>query len=420
MLALDQLKEGKVKVIAIILGVICFVSLCFVFSYLNRYNSLSREYQNLQKELDISRQESASLVKKIAEFRDEIAKGQSKISELVSTLDDAGSRQKEAEAQLKIITTERDVLADKLKFAVAQVNKVTEVKKEEGDSALANDEYWSGILREKSELEVEIESFKSLINGSQIKVDELTKDKASLELDLAKFKVDREELERKLEYNERSAANLSMQLYREKKDKNILQEQMNSLKEETESLRDKLKDLMAYKITLEQNLKQAEENRRALQARLEQMGDIIKDKMSSLYETGQMLSTPPVQSASPAGNISGNSAVVLPSIVVDTQSSGANSASAAQPLISSPVVVGQGQRPVAALSSGKIVNVNAENNFVVLDIGENQGVRKGMVFNVFEGSMQVASLKVVQTRANVSAADIVEQSGVLKAGDIVR
>lgn len=71
---------------------------------------------------------------------------------------------------------------------------------------------------------------------------------------------------------------------------------------------------------------------------------------------------------------------------------------------------------------GKVIAVNTENNFIVVDLGEADGARIGNIFKVYRADKQVAIVEVIQTRRNISALDIrqVESNNRIRVGDIVR
>ncbi len=70
--------------------------------------------------------------------------------------------------------------------------------------------------------------------------------------------------------------------------------------------------------------------------------------------------------------------------------------------------------------NGKVVSVNKDNNFVVVDIGESQNIQVGETLNVYRDSKYIARLAVIQVRKDISAADIKDQWTDIKVGDIIR
>ena len=69
---------------------------------------------------------------------------------------------------------------------------------------------------------------------------------------------------------------------------------------------------------------------------------------------------------------------------------------------------------------GKVLAVNREHNFVVIDLGEEQGIKPGQLFDVIREGKSIATVEVIQTRKSVSACDIKEQDTNVWVGDTVK
>ncbi len=67
-----------------------------------------------------------------------------------------------------------------------------------------------------------------------------------------------------------------------------------------------------------------------------------------------------------------------------------------------------------------MISVNESNNFVIVDIGENIGVRLGDSLSVYRDSKYIARLEVIQVRKDIAAADLKDQWSMVKVGDIIR
>lgn len=392
MFALGGLIEQKLKQIAIGLAGLSLILLIVMFVDAGRYNSLNRDYKELEKQKLLLRQENSVLTKKLSEIQNEITKVKQDADAMKPVMDKAIAERNDLQAKLTALAMERDGLMTKLQEALAS-GQSQQAPKNEAAASQTADEYWAGVLREKSDLEVQLLSLKSSLRDNQIKIDEVVKDKVSLELDLQKLNKEREDLQRRLDYNESSLANLSMQLYKEKQDRSKLQAQLTDYKQENYSLRSRLKQFMDSKIYLEKKLKEADDKRAELSGRINQMGTVLENKAASIYDKKE---------EAPSNLTSASSNVELSPIVVRSQ--GQEKASV----------------PPEGLYSGKVININAANNFVIVDIGENQGIEKGASLHVWRGGEDIATLEVIQTRANVSAADIKQKSQAIRAGDIVR
>jgi len=73
-------------------------------------------------------------------------------------------------------------------------------------------------------------------------------------------------------------------------------------------------------------------------------------------------------------------------------------------------------------SRGRILIVNLAENFVVINLGSKDGVRKGMVFEIYRGAGEVGKVKVIEVREKLCAANIekVMYDGIITANDYVK
>lgn len=70
---------------------------------------------------------------------------------------------------------------------------------------------------------------------------------------------------------------------------------------------------------------------------------------------------------------------------------------------------------------GRVVEVNEEHQFVIINLGSTDGIEKGMDINVFRGDGQVAKIKANKVRSHISACDIqvVYTGRGIAVGDVV-
>ena len=128
----------------------------------------------------------------------------------------------------------------------------------------------------------------------------------------------------------------------------------------------------------------------------------LADKISQIDSLEGKLDT--VKSDEPSATLGKGSkgSVELPAIVVR----------------SSPSLEKEKAEPV--MFSGKILAVNAESNFVVIDLGMVSGVKPGDKFNVYREGRAIGSIEVIQVRDSISACDIKRVTAPLKIGDKIR
>lgn len=68
--------------------------------------------------------------------------------------------------------------------------------------------------------------------------------------------------------------------------------------------------------------------------------------------------------------------------------------------------------------TGYLRDINYEFNFVIINLGSNEGVKPGMIFRVYRDNKEIGEVKVVQIQENLSAADIKEARVSFKTGDL--
>jgi len=80
----------------------------------------------------------------------------------------------------------------------------------------------------------------------------------------------------------------------------------------------------------------------------------------------------------------------------------------------------QSQDDTGSTLIGRVMAVNKENNFVIIDIGEESGVKVGDAFRVYRGDKPIANIEAIQVRRNIAACDIKKQGTTIVIGDTVR
>src|SRR3989338_1151847 len=387
--------DKKMKLIAIILAVISLGAALIAFSYMGRYNFLMRDFQELQKEKQTLRAENDALTSKTARVEEEGRGLREAQKNLKQELERLASERLELQNKGNMLQEERDKLLERLRRSLAGVAAPTAVATTTMLSADGGDEYWAGVLKEKGNLELQLSNLKDTLKNNQIKTDELSGEKLTFDLEIQKLSKEKTDLQRQLEYNEKLSDSISLQLVREKEDKRKIQKQASLMKEENYALRIRLKSMMSAAVSLEKKLKETEDRRMELYNRLNQMDQLLQDRLYDVLETKQNLGelkkglTPSTQSA-----------VELSPIVVPS---------------ASPAAGGVNEAP-----SGRIVSINEEKDFVILDRGKAQGISFGQKLSVYQDSQRIATVEVIQVRPNLSAADIKEKTAQIKVGDVVK
>lgn len=265
----------------------------------------------------------------------------------------------------------------------------------------SDEEYWASVLREKAELEVQIGDFKEELSRNSIEIVDLKKQNSDLQLELEDLKRDKETIEREIKYKEDLVNNLSLELARSKNDKKFIVDRADKIKEENAELRSQVKSLIATKTALEKSIVRISEEKNKVEKQLGQTESLIQSKIDEIWEIKDSIDKTFESSKVP---VLSNS-VELPPIVVSTDDPDPNRAYVPE------------AKPGY---NGKVVSINEENNFVIVDIGERSDIQLGDVLSVYHNDKYIARLEIIQVRKDISAADIKDQWQEIKVGDIVR
>ena len=265
-----------------------------------------------------------------------------------------------------------------------------------------NEEYWASVLRAKAELEIELRELKDEVTSHSVEVVEVTRENNELKVKLDILNHEREEVDREIAYKEDLVNSLSLELARAKNDKKFVADRVSKLNGENSSLREQLGQLVSTKGALEKTIVRLTQEKRNIESQLGKTDGLIQSKIDEIWEIKESIDR---AFKSTSNRVSSSSEVELPPIVV--------SAAGGPGVSFNPGEASPGY-------DGRVVSVNEENNFVIVDIGEGSGINVGDNLSVYRDSQYIARLEVIQVRTDISAADIRDQWSRLKAGDVVR
>ncbi|MBF0593445.1 MAG: hypothetical protein HQL22_00600 [Candidatus Omnitrophica bacterium] len=261
----------------------------------------------------------------------------------------------------------------------------------------ANEEYWAGVMRQKAALELELVDIKKKLTEKDMKVEEFKKANSDLTIELGRLKNERDEIVRKIKYGDDLADSLSIELARARNDSKFVSDRADKVSAENQSLRTDIKELTATRVALEKSISRLTDDKAAVEKKLVETENIIQGRIDEIWKIKKDVDTRFDMNKNNSGEVE------LAPIVV-------NAASA--PMKTAPAN--------APRRSGNVVSVNEENNFVVIDIGESDGIHNGDTFKVYRGKDVIGSVAVIQARKDISAADIKQKTMPFKAGDQVR
>jgi chromosome segregation ATPase len=403
--------NNKIKILLIGLALVCAAALVIAFQ-LNVYSkNLRIEFTQKEQEFQTEKQ---TLNQQLSSITDAKKKLDVQFSDLRAKFDALGKENDILKNKFDLVTKERASLVEKV-TSLADEKKTLEeeVKKLKasgglvqepmaGASTSTDDSYWATVLRDKASLEIQAKNLDTQVSDLQLKLSTAMEEGRKIDLQLKTVLDSKRDLERKIIYNEKLSQSLSEDLVREKRDKRAITDQVETLRNENFELKSRLMALGDKKTSLEGKVVDLQQEREILAKRLAELDSVLQERVDQIIEVKNDLKA--ARSESKKVSTKDSRVVQLQPIVVKAQDE------------ASPVF---GEKSGAA--SGQVLAINEENNFVIVDVGEQDGIKVGQTFAISRNGQNVATVEVIQTRKEISAADIktVSSGAKIKIGDTV-
>ncbi len=385
--------EKRSKLIIIALFLLFLLSFMFAFSSYSSKQQVLKSYQEMERVLGEKNAGLKSQLDKVDQDRralqDKLGSIQSEIGKIAAERDDWRKK-------YELAKKEKEELIDQIKTKPAMVEQPAATT-----GSGIKDAYWAGVVEDKAALEIRLQELDEVLRENLVKLEEAKKEKTDTELELGSLKQAKVEIDRQLGYNQQMISSLSRELVREKSDKVNIVEQIDKIRQENVTLRRQVKELSTSKLSLEKGLRNLENEKDNLADRISATEDILQIRMRELLDIKKDIESSLGTDFS--GKSKDSESVELPPIVVRAGGQQA-----------SPQGIQVSEKAV-----GKVLSINENQNFVIIDIGENSNAKIGDVFRVFRDNQHVATVEVIQTRRDISAADIKYSKEKIAAGDLV-
>jgi len=434
-----------VRVSVWILGVLVAVSAAVAVLALMQKQTLQGQNQKLHSQIMDDQSKLFDLTSRAKKLEDQASQLSSKVTQaqqdkaqVQSQYDDLKRKSDDLQAQLTqansdrndwknrvdTVSHERDALAEKLKNPpVKIVYKDRVVVKpdlalaDEGmPSASANvsvgqgDQYWAAVLKQKAALQLQVEKEKADLDQAALQVIDLKKQNSDLELEVKQVSNDKDEIVQRIKYGQDLADSLAIDLARSRNDQKAIDDRADRLKQENLQLLSQIRGLTATKLDLERTIARLTDDKDAMQKKLVETESIIQNRIDDIWKIKDSLDRKLSQNVSSASNVSSSSgSMELPPIIVNPTDSQQQAA------------VNNPPAPSTGRTEGSIISINESNNFVIVDLGqENSPVSIGNSLKVYRSSTEIATLEVIQVRRQICAADIKNKVSELQVGDVVK
>jgi len=390
--------EKKIKFILMGLGGILLISIILNIQISASKRQVEQERNNLKAE-------NSSLSQKVEESQQKARRLEEKLNSLNKDLERISKEKEDFQRKVDLLSKEREDLTEKLKAEKEKQIALAKAPEEQKVvPSVPADSYWAGILKAKTDLELQLENIRNELKGVRISNEQLQREKSSLDLDINNLTREKQELERQIEYTKKLSDSLTVDLVREKNDKMQLQDVLKTVKSENSVLRRQLSGLSSRKIDLERKIQGLQENKTTLERRLNEMEALLKDQITNINNLKQQFDTLHGGGKIEARAGQERESVELPPIVVRPQETFA------------PAPTQEAAPPL----SGRVLAVNRENNFAIIDLGEDADVNVGRTFQVYRQDKPIAAIEVIQVRKEISACDIKRESTPIQIGDTVK
>jgi len=273
------------------------------------------------------------------------------------------------------------------------------------------------IAKERRQLQEKVSALSS-------DLDKASQDKQDIQKRYELIIKERDDLVEKLKTLQKNNEKLRGDLNNLTREKQRLGQSLESnlapLRDENTQLKQQLGNLNSLKTKLEGELGQLKEEKSDFQRRLNQIDALleqkltrlrylsIKDELDAIRGGSSTAETQSLAVQAPGPSQPEKESIELPPIVVRPQS---------QPQPEKPIWQKKGS---AAKPTGTVLELNKENKFVIIDLGQDVGTKLGDTFKVYKQGNPIANIEVIQVRQSISACDIKEEIIPIEAGDIVR
>lgn len=391
---MDKTKSVSIVFLVIILS-IGFIA----YKFYSDSQVLTKKAGSLEGE----KKELANINKSLAEKNKELTTAAKDLEERWSKIEGELSyidkEREKWQKKYEAIFKERDLLIEKIKSLdagkISNLGVYSSAAKDTGSANLSQD-YWIDFIKSKATLEVDLENLKKDQVSARDEAMKALEQSKELSMQIDVLKREKERSEREMAFKVRTMDILSRDMVNEREDRKRMKDELDTLRKENVDLRRELTLANREKKEMEVAARDLTVKNGVLQKKFSEVESLLKEKSLVFEELKEQLNyaiKPELDALEAEGKQS--AAVELP-----------------------PIVVKPGSDLLEGFR-GEVIAVNREEKFVVVDLGEASGIKAGMQLKVKRGDKEIGTIEVIETRKEISAADIKGDTMVIKEGDNV-
>ncbi len=417
--------QDKVKIIAFAVIAILLVTLIYY------YNTSQTQIKNLTTERDGLLQTKADLEARNAKLSGELKSVGDQLKLTQADLERVNGEKQELQIKVDGLIQNEAALRTELEGVKKQLEEFQKNKDKGEDKqgsagqfmtkpsqSISDELYWATILKKKADLELQLDAAQAEIKAVKLANDQLKVDKNTVTLELTNIIREFDDAKRQFEYNQKMLDTVSTELAREKNDKLQIAKTLNILKTENKLLRHQVKLLGDKKVDLESKVNKLQDKNSNLEKNMTNMEVFVKEKILQMDSFKRQLDN--ANADIKAFDTSASELVSVSDRASDTIKTTTSSTAVQLPPIFVKSDDKLGGRKVDVGVSGSVMAVNSLGGFIIINIGEEAGVRVGDAFNVYRGNKLVANIEVIQNRQKISACDLKKEIIPVEIGDIVK
>ena len=380
----------KSKIIPIILLIVVLGVGFVAFTFYTEKENLAVSNSKLIEEKAGLAEVNSNLRYKFKKIEKEKAEIDRRLSLVKDELSETESEMESWRKKWSLVSKEKDELVEKMKSTSA--SEVTVVGG--ADTGNISEDHWADFVQNRASLEAKFDILSKTLFEEKNKMLKLSRENKELSIQIDQVAKEKDRLSEEIKFKERTLRIMSMDLVTEREGRGSAVDEVRKLRKENVDLKRELimanKDLMKLQDTLKDAIFKKDE----LEEKISDADTILREKAMAFEELQVQLER----------TIDGGKKIISK-----------ESASVELP----PIVV-KPSAPGLKELRGEIIAVNHEEKFVVIDIGESSGLRPGVLLKIMRGGKEVGSAEVIETRKEISAADIKEVVGgyTVQEGDI--
>jgi chromosome segregation ATPase len=390
---MDKSKLIPVIFLVIILGV-GFVA----YKFYSDNQILTNENELLKKKSGDLAQENKSLISKNKEIEREKRDLEIRWDKIESELSRLEKESETWQKKYREILSERDDIMGELtslktRPRIEAIERT--IDREETREAVPSQDYWVDFVKTKAAIEAELEAIKRELLNAKNEIARVESENKEYSIRLDELFREKERLDRDIEFKNRTIDIISRDMVKEREDRKKRVRELEELQRDNADLKRELVMTGKEKLQLQNTVKDATEKKQALERKVSEIENLLKEKTLVFEELKDQLNRAIYTEEVEETVVKKAEAVELP-----------------------PIVVKPGAQMLEGFR-GEIIAVNQAERFVVLDLGQASGIRPGVQLKIMRGDKNIGTVEVIETRKEISAADIKESTTVVREGDIV-